>query len=232
MKSELLFHIEALTYGYVRRLKMAERPYYFVVEERQTIGKGEVSFEWCPGFSIAQKQRSIHAMHEEIRKRGRNPLEISTKSEVSLGKRLSAFHLKLDGILLENIFQSSKVFEKGGPYLDLLEVSSKEAKRDERLKTSGDLVKFTYKDIDWPLIPRTVFYDWIYYNAVRESVSQEELEELKGYDAFTDIEFYPKRSINTQARAIALVQLIYIINGKLPEMSPEDFLALHKRVVH
>lgn len=62
------------------------------------------------------------------------PLEISTKSEEPLGRKLSAFHLTLNHYALENVFQSAKVFENGGPYLDLLNVAPREAKHDERLK--------------------------------------------------------------------------------------------------
>lgn len=39
-----------------------------------------------------------------------NALEISTKSGNDFGQKLSAFVLKLDGVLLECMFQSSKVF--------------------------------------------------------------------------------------------------------------------------
>ena len=43
---------------------------------------------------------------------------------------------------VENAFQAGKVFENGGPFLDLLTVTPREAKRDTRLKESGRLLKF------------------------------------------------------------------------------------------
>ena len=73
-------------------------------------------------------------------------MEISTKSMEAIGIKLSAFNLKINSYTLENIFQSAKVFEDGGPYLDLLDVSPKEAKRDERLHKSGSLKAFRYQN--------------------------------------------------------------------------------------
>lgn len=105
-------------------------------------------------------------------------MEVSTKGTEELEKKLSAFNLKIDGHLLECVFQSSKVFEKGGPYTDLLEMAPKEAKRDERLKTSGKLAAFRYQGMEWPLLPKTVFYDYIYYQAVRNALSEEEFLEM------------------------------------------------------
>ena len=84
-------------------------------------------------------------------------MEISTKSLENIGIKLSAFNLQIDNYTLENIFQSAKVFENGGPYLDLLDLSPKEAKRDERLHNSGSLKAFRYQNEDFPLIPKTVF---------------------------------------------------------------------------
>lgn len=121
---------------------------------------------------------------------------------------LSAFNLKfLDEdkqveYPLENIFQSSKVFQKGGPYLNLLHVHPKEAKRDERLVNSGDLLYFSYKGIYWELEPKTMFYDWIYIKTL--SRNKNLAKEIMRYNTFTDIEFNPKKSINCQARAVAI----------------------------
>lgn len=208
---------------------MAERPYFYVNENG--VYRRDTEFEWYAGFSAAQKQKSIHSLHGEIERHGRKPLEVSTKSESLLGKKLSAFNLELDGYPLENIFQSSKVFEKGGPFPDILEMKPKDAKHDERLQTSGKLIKFQYHDTDWPLIPKTLFYDFLYYNAVRACISEEELKELSGYDAFTDIEFNPNKSLNTQARSVAMVTYVFQKNGCLPEMDEEQFLQLHKDIV-
>ena len=95
----------------------------------------------------------------------------------------------------------SKFLSYGGPYIDLLTVSPREAKRDERLKSSGKLISFTFDEGNFPLIPKTIFYDYLYINALFEN---EELAKVAlEYDTFTDIEFNLEKSINCQAKAAA-----------------------------
>ena len=185
------------------------------------------SFEWFSGFAVSQKQKSIKSLHNAIIKTDVNakPLEISTKSMENIGTKLSAFNLKINNYALENIFQSSKVFEKGGPYLDLLDRLPKEAKRDERLRNSGILKAFRYQNEEFPLIPQTVFYDFIYITAIKESFT---IDEILNYNYFTDIEFNPAKSINTQARAAALLRLIVEEYGCLPDFNKKDFILYHK----
>jgi len=207
---------------------MAERPVFYSCSGK--VVSKTYSFEWFPGFAVSQKQKSIESLHRAVRSAdgAAMPLEISTKGEEPLGVKLSAFNLKLGNHALENVFQSAKVFENGGPYVDLLEVLPKEAKRDERLKTSGELKAFRYRNEDFPLVPRTVFYDYIYIAAVKESLDAEELQGLLRYTCFTDIEFNPAKSINTQARTAALVKVILEEFGCIPDFSRDDFIAYHK----
>ncbi len=210
---------------------MAERPAFLNHEGKVT---GETySFEWFPGFAVSQKQKSIESLHNAILERdaGARPLEVSTKSSVPIGVKLSAFHLRLQGHTLENIFQSAKVFERGGPYPDLLQVPPREAKRDRRLHESGGLKAFFYQGEEFPLLPRTAFYDFIYIAAVKESLAPEEIAMIAAFTHFTDIEFNPAKSINTQARTAAMIKLLLEEYGCLPEFSKEDFIRYHKEHV-
>ncbi|WP_448374527.1 DarT1-associated NADAR antitoxin family protein [Fervidobacterium sp.] len=200
----------------------------FVVNDNanysKLVDKIGIDFEWFPGFAKSQKQKSIHSLHENYLKtyglahNKTRVLEISTKSNTKLGAELSAFRLKFyhpklkKEIPVENIFQSSKVFEaegipEGVQYLDLLEKSPSEAKKDPRLREGKKLIGFRFLGIDWPLEPQTLFYDWIYINAVYQNKSLR--EKITEYDAFTDIEFNPKKSINCQAKAAALYVSLY-----------------------
>ena len=210
---------------------MAKRPAFFVRQGK--VISEMYSFEWYSGFAVSQKQKSIKSLHNEIMKANinANPLEISTKSKETIGIKLSAFNLKINNYTLENIFQSAKVFENGGPYLDLLNVSPKEAKRDERLHRSGILKAFRYQNEDFPLIPQTVFYDFIYITAIKKSFTIDEINAILGYNYFTDIEFNPAKSINTQARAVAMLKLIVDEYGYLPSFNKEDFIQYHKKHV-
>ena len=78
-----------------------------------------VDFKFYTGFAISQKQKSIESMHTEILNlnQGYLPFEVSRKSKDFIGQKLSAFNLmyfhkkyKME-IPVENIFQSSKVFD-------------------------------------------------------------------------------------------------------------------------
>ena len=188
---------------------MAEKM-VFITSEENYFEEAIVEYKYYSGFAVSQKQKSIRSLHDAIRQRypGKAILEISTKSETEEGIRLSAFNLPFYHEELhkfrhiENVFQASKVFENGGPYKDLLNVSPKDAKRDPRLVESGRLVNFELYGRQWPLEPKTLFYDWIYITALRQNMDL--AKELLKYDIFTDIEFNHKRSLNCQARAAAI----------------------------
>jgi hypothetical protein len=168
-----------------------------------------IVFLWHPGFAASQKKRSVEEFHQAAAARGLEPLlEISSKSEARVGQHLSAFHLKMDvdgeETTVECAYQGSKVFEKGGPYTDLYSATSREAKRDPRIRESGKIVSFRFEGEDYPLTPATAFYDWLYFKALfphREWLR--ERADVGGWAGFTDIEFNPERSINCQARSFA-----------------------------
>jgi len=210
---------------------MARRPAFFV-RQGKVVGES-YTFQWFPGFAVSQKQKSIASLHDAIRvvDGEARPLEISTKSTEPLGQKLSAFHLKLGGHTLENIFQSAKVFEGGGPYLDLLELPPREAKHDGRLKSSGPLKGFSFRGEEFPLEPKTVFYDYIYLAAVGESLTAEEIQAVSAYNCFTDIEFDPAKSLNTQARTVALLKLLLEEYHTLPELPKDTFIEYHREHV-
>lgn len=189
---------------------MAKRSVYRVSNELDNyVEEINVEFTWYAGFAVSQKQKTIRDLHYKYSSLFPNDkvLEISSKSENELGVKLSAFNLMITTkdsrvFSVESAFQSSKKFELGGPYLDILNKTSREAKRDERLKNSGKLIAFQFYDREWPLEPKTLFYDWLYVRAVYKN--KDLSEEILKYDAFTDIEFNPEKSINCQARAAAL----------------------------
>ena len=63
-----------------------------------------------------------------------------------------------------------------------------------------------HEELEWPLEPKTAFYDYIYVKAVIDNFGYE--VNLDEYRWFTDIVFNPNKSINCQARAIALYKLL------------------------
>jgi hypothetical protein len=188
---------------------MAKRPVFVPgADEDHLVDEIQCDFKWSPGFSASQKKKNVVALHESARRKGLAPLlEVSTKSEERIGQRLSAFSLQIltpkGSLSIESAYQGSKVFENGGPYIDLYNADSRSAKRDERLRTSGRLTAFRFFDEDWPLVPKTAFYDWLYLSALQPH--QTFLRRLFSYKGFTDIEFNPEKSINCQARTCAML---------------------------
>ncbi len=208
---------------------MAIRPAWSIIDGK--VKSKEFEFAWSGGFAISQKQKNIKALHQAIRYvTEENALEISSKSTDLIGTQLSAFSMKLNGLYLENIFQSSKRYENGGPYIDLLDVEPKEAKRDERHRTSGKLLSFVNVGEVWPLEPKTAFYDYIYVSAVIENFGHD--LDLSGYTWFTDIEFNPQKSINCQARAITIYKLIQNMNLWDKILTKDTWIVFHKRYVN
>lgn len=161
-------------------------------------------------MAVSQAQKSIRSLHDAAQKKLHvdKVLEISSKSTQELGIRLSAFNLMIKTLKYEREFsvecayQSGKVFERGGPFTDLLRKNSIEAKKDPRLLTHGRLIKYRFFGTDWGLEPRTAFYDWLYLNALHKH--PELATQVLQYHAFSDIAFNPERSINCQAYSAAL----------------------------
>lgn len=188
---------------------MAIRPVYMVSFDKLFFKKEDIQFNYFNGFSVKQKQKSIDSLHEAYLKRfnAHKILEISSKSDNELGIKLSAFNLKIitnkgKAISVESAFQASKVFENGGPYTDLLYVDSRISKKDQRIRNSGSIVGFKFDGRDFETEPKTFFYNWLYINTL--NLHKDLGDKLMEFDAFTDIEFNPKKSLNCQAEAAAI----------------------------
>jgi type I restriction enzyme M protein len=210
---------------------MAKRLIFKALNDDVGVGVEEIDFEYFQGFSLSQKQKSIISLHENAKRQGYdNILEVSTKSPVELGVSLSAFNLsaktqkKEYEFTVERAFQASKVFENGGPYLDILKKTSREAKMDERLRQSGKILKFTFFDYTFEINPPTFFYDWLYVNTLLKN--NKLVKKLEVYNIFSDIEFNHNRSINCQAYSLALFKSL-INNNFLSEnlKDPKIFLS-------
>ena len=214
--------------------KLAKRPIFIpILNGRHFVLERHVEFHWHSGFAKSQKQKSIQALHEMALQEYhvKNPLEVSSKSEDSLGVALSSFNLQFTTqmgrtLTVEAAFQGSKAFALGGPYTDIFGMLPIDAKRDIRLKESGSLEKFRFFGSEWELEPKTAFYDWLYINALLKNPML--AGEITDHDGFTDIEFNPEKSINCQARSVALYCALYH-NDKIDFAleSRRNFLSLY-----
>lgn len=190
---------------------MAFRPIFLVDDaDDRLVTTVDVEFTWYAGMSMARRRMSAQSLHNSALSLypKRRFLEVSRMSDDPLGIELSAFNLRYpegprtSGRPVECVFQSSKVFQHGGPFRDLLSAEPGDAKRDERLRTSGRLIAFDLNGQRWSSEPLTAFYDWIYMKALHAHPL--DAEAVMRYDSFTDIAFNPAKSFSCQARAVAL----------------------------
>jgi len=211
---------------------MANRPIFIATKDKSLIKEINIEFKYYNGFSITQKSKSIQSLHNSAMEMGyHNILEVSTKSDTKLGWQLSAFNLMVNfnrnqKISLECAFQGSKVFQGDIQYKDIYQFESIKAKKDTRVRNSGNIIGFNFQDIFWENEPKTAFYDWLYINTLYTNYP-EIINILINYDNFTDIEFNPKRSINCQARTCAI--LVSLVNLNLLDKamkSKDDFISI------
>ncbi|MFT6458169.1 DUF6977 family protein [Pseudophaeobacter arcticus] len=165
-----------------------------------------LQINWHGGFAVSQKQKNIEALHLKACEHGIQPvLEISTKSPNEVGRRLSAFSLKIEvyGAMksLESVYQSSKVFANSGQHEQLMDLDPYQAKKEVRRLGSGPITAFRFLDQEFPTEPMNAFYDWLYIRAI---VPHEQwLRKNLHFAAYSDIEFTPSKSVNCQGRAVA-----------------------------
>jgi hypothetical protein len=189
---------------------MANRPIFIAAGKPKLVEEKMIEFKFFNGFSITQKTKSIQSLHASAKALGyENILEVSTKSGSKLGWALSAFNLMTDfngneQISIECAFQGSKVFEGNVQYNDLYYVESLQAKKDARLRSSGNIIGFSFEGEFWENEPKTAFYEWLYISTLYRNYP-DLVNELMKYDVFSDIEFNPKKSINCQARTCAIL---------------------------
>ncbi len=190
-------------------MAQSTRPVFMVRNARPYFIETNVTFPFFAGLSAAQKKRNVVSLHETFKEYfpDKAVLEISSKSLQPEGEPLSAFYLPKfvpslgKSVPVECVYQGSKVFENGGPYTDLYTATPRAAKKDERLHTSGALIAFEFEGQRFPIKPMSLFYDYIYINALLEN--EDLAQKALAFDAFTDIEFNPKKSVGCQARSVA-----------------------------
>lgn len=180
--------------------------------------------------------------------------------DYEVGQALSAMNLiyvdpeTQESYPVENWFQSSKTFVKDGiergPYRELLSIRLAkryvnphlDMKTIEQLK--GDMLFdniqseiagsqmscFKLSGAEYPLLPRSAFYDYLYVSALCQPQNRSIAEGLMQFRVFTDIMFNPgtgkNKKFNTQARSCA----IYVALKKRGQLGAEmlsyrDFIA-------
>ncbi len=194
---------------------MAERPAFTLASHAtnaEPVSVAYYPFTWSPGMSATQKRKNVEALHRVIREHqpGARPLEVSTKSTEPLGIALSAFNLGVNrhGVKfhVESLYQASKVFRDGaGPFPNLYDKRPKVVRDAIKPHTGSPLARFAWREVVWPLEPKLAFYTWLYCMALHHIQNRRLVEILLAarYSHFTDIEYNPKRTLNSQSFAVA-----------------------------
>lgn len=175
-----------------------------------------VNIEWFGGFALSQKRKCETGLHQSFLHAypSEKSLEISSTSLMYLGTRLSAMNLskrtKTGLTTVESAFQSSRIYFDGGeqigPFPEFLFLPGKECKRLVKEASHGlHSYRYEFDGVVFPA-PRfhiSLFYDFLYINALLEEENKEAARELlEGkYSAFTDL---ATKSLNSQARSCAI----------------------------
>ncbi len=198
-----------------KKTPQARRLYFLI--KNQLIYEKIAEFDFYSGFSLHQKQKTIESFHRKISDLESEKvkiLEVSRKSNNTLGNDLSAFNLKFNGkYSVESLYQSSKVFNHNIQFPELLHKSPLEAKKVIREYQHNNNVTLTHFNFFGKIVdlnPKSMFYDYLYIGALKgnEMLSSK----LLNYDCFTDIEFNQTKQISSQARSCALFVLLHRMN--------------------
>lgn len=209
---------------------MISRP-VFITNNDGSCRQENVSFVF-EGITPEQKTQSVKNLHNAFKEKypNSNVLEISSKSDNPIGRKLSAFNLSItlkngQEVPLECAFQAGKVFSKSGTQNSVLNMKPWEAKSYIRKFQKEAIIGFELDGEKFPTEPKTCFYNWLYLKAL--SQHPDLAKALVSYTAFTDIEFNPERSINCQAEA-ASVFVSLAKRGKIKDATAdkESFLQI------
>ena len=186
----------------------ANRPVFIIQDTYPWYKQIDVSFTWTSGFFLEQKQKNIQALHKAFLERYSEfrVLEVSTKSPRPVGAQICAANLTANfpegSYPIERLFQSAMFFEHKGPFPDLIDKDPKAAASDERMKDTGHLIGYSLFGTEYPALPKTIFFDWLYFKGLLDH--PDEISTLYRFDAFTDIEYIPDRSLTCQPKASAM----------------------------
>ena len=119
-------------------------------------------------------------------------LEVSSASVQPEGEAVSSLRLLLhldsvaQDVPISTVFEAAKVFEHGGPFADLLTCEPPKVHKDTRLRTSGELLRYSLEGNEYPTEPyMDSFFEWLYCRALKQF--PEKAAQLSRYNAFSDI---------------------------------------------
>jgi type I restriction enzyme M protein len=180
------------------------------------VTRKEIEFEWVGGFARSQKIKRLTKFREKLSDATQTKhLEVSSGSDNEFGKQLSAFNIRysageLMGYTVESVYQGSKIFSFGGPYQELYDKPSIVAKKDSRIRSSEPLIGFRLLEDEWPILPPTGFYNYLYFLALIQN--SELISRASKFEYFSDMEFNHEKAVSCQAESLAIFFALYRVN--------------------
>ena len=146
---------------------MATRTICFPISGYPYCREQPVTFTWIKG----SKRQNIRAVHDAVHTTDPDVsiLEISSASVQPEGEAVSSLRLLLhldsvaQDVPISTVFEATKVFEHGGPFADLLTCEPPKVHKDTRLRTSGELLRYSLEESEYPTEPYPdSFFEWLY----------------------------------------------------------------------
>lgn len=169
---------------------MATRTICFPISGYPYCKEQPVTFTWIKG----SKRQNIRAVHDAVHTTDPDVsiLEVSSASVQPEGEAVSSLRLllRLDSVAqdvpISTVFEAAKVFEHGGPFADLLTCEPPKVHKDTRLRTNGELLRYSLEGNEYPVEPYPdSFFEWLYCRALKQF--PEKAAQLSRYNAFSDI---------------------------------------------
>ena len=139
---------------------------------------------------------------------GLRVLEISSRSDEPLGRRLSAMHLHAAGpdgdrgLPVESVYQAAKCYGDGGPDDQPIPNGYDAKRHDRERRGAGPLRGFHHQGTFWPAASGSAFYDRLWIQAAAAAGAG---RELGRFDAYTDQFHRPGQALACQARSAAML---------------------------
>ena len=169
---------------------MATRTICFPISGYPYCKEQPVTFTWIKG----SKRQNIRAVHDAVHTTDPDVsiLEVSSASVQPEGEAVSSLRLLLhldsvaQDVPISTVFEATKVFEHGGPFADLLTCEPPKVHKDTRLRTNGELLRYSLEGNEYPVEPYPdSFFEWLYCRALKQF--PEKAAQLSRYNAFSDI---------------------------------------------
>ncbi len=187
---------------------MAVRKVYISLAAYPYAKEISVTFPWSNKSKQQNVQAvldSFHDVYPDV-----SALEVSLAASRPEGIHAAAMKLPLHLDAMEQdvpvgiVYEASKVFENGGPYVDLLQCSRQKVQKDPRLQQSGKCIRYCLQGTEFSMEPHPyAFFNWLYGCALRQN--PEKTDDILKYRAFSDLDLgSTKKDRNSPARAAAV----------------------------